>query len=87
MKMFIEGKDRRIAYFIPLDGHTDAGWKVGIAAEGLPHYYGTDWYWDCSYEDAVKLAQEVNDERGISEEEAKEIIHNSVLASFAKEVS
>ena len=85
MKSFIEGKDRNIAYFIPVDGETDRGWNVAIAAEDVPHYYKTDWFWDCDHETAVKLVNEVNAKRGITEEESERIISSSVIASCKKE--
>jgi hypothetical protein len=82
MELLIEGKKRKIAYFIPIQQRTENGWKVGIAAEDLPHYYGTDWTWNCSHEDAEIMVREVNEERGISEEEVKRIVDSSVLASI-----
>jgi hypothetical protein len=85
MKLFIEGKQRRVAYFIPIDGKTDGGWRVGIAVENLPHYYKTDWVWDCSKEVADRLATEVNEERGITAEESEQIQESGVLSSIYDE--
>jgi len=85
MKSFIEGKDRNICYFIPINGETDRGWNVGIAAEDIPHYYKTDWFWKGTYEDAVQLVNLSNAKRGITEEEVERIRSSSVEASMRKE--
>lgn len=85
MELMIEGHMRKIAYFIPIMERQADGWQVGIAAEGLPHFYKTDYRWDCSHEEAEELAQKLNDDRGISKQEAERIISSSVLASCRKE--
>lgn len=84
MKMYIDGVERNIAYFIPLDGKTDKGWMIAIAAEGLPQYYGTDWFYDCEYDKAVELINDFNAHRGITKEETDRIIDSSVLASMVR---
>ena len=82
MKLMVEGKMRNGAYFVPIEGHKKGGWSVGIAVEDMPHYFQTDWLWDCSYETAVELATARNERAGITPEEAERIIDTSVTASM-----
>jgi hypothetical protein len=86
MQLEIEGQKRNVAYFIPVDGKTDRGWNVAIAAEGVPGFFPTDWFWSGSFEDATQLVVLSNAKRGISEEEAERIVGSSVAAS-RKEVA
>jgi len=84
MQLEIEGKMRNVAYFIPIMARQADGWQVGIAVEDVSHFYMTDYRWDCSHEDAVRLAKEQNEQAGISEEEAEAIMNSGVLASCLK---
>jgi hypothetical protein len=82
----IEGELRNVAYFIPVDGNTDRGWNVAIAAEDVSGYFPTDWFWGGTYEAANQLVEASNEKRGISVEEADRIVASSVAAS-RKEVA
>ena len=82
MELMVEGKLRKVAYFIPIAERKSDGWQVGIAAEGLPQWFATDYRWDCSHEMAEQLAEEMNSKAGISPEEAKRIIDSSILESM-----
>jgi len=71
----------KFAYVIPVEGYVEGkGYNVGIAVKGQLGYYKTDWFWDCDYKTACKLANEKNEKLGLTKVEAFKIVCSTMLA-------
>ena len=74
---FVEAsfKGRRVAYFVLDTERTKEGAFIAcLAVEGEPGYFKLDWGWHCSAARAKAETVLMNDNLGLTEEDANEII-------------
>ena len=88
-------KKRTVAY-IPGDAYSEEnkGFRVSIVKEGETGHFPTGdtpeggmtapWYWGPTYSDAKRVADRYNAERGISKEDALDIVGGSMALSFKR---
>ncbi|HHT9137751.1 MAG TPA: hypothetical protein ACFYEK_10990 [Candidatus Wunengus sp. YC60] len=78
-ELMVEIQGKRIAYIINATDFEDGkGFRVGIAVEGKKGYYKTDWWWNCTYAEAQKLADEKNSGLGLDKKEAIKIVFSTM---------
>lgn len=77
---FEEFRDRKVregrTVFWPVTA--EEGWTLGIAIEGIHGYYATDYGSVVSHVSALSWADELNARRGISHEQAVEIVTSTM---------
>ncbi len=62
---------KRLAYFVSqLEKDSEGQYIPCIAVEGLKGFHRTDWRWECKFEQAQKLINEMNEGLGLTELEA-----------------
>lgn len=57
----------------------DDGYSIGIAVEGEPGYYATNYQSVATYEEAKVWASKCNANMGINDAEASEIVLNTMM--------
>jgi len=76
-------------FYIPVDQFDENGYIPSVVTEGEPGHapltgngpHATPWYWGHTYEEARQTAERENLERGITPEDAAEIVLSSFAAS------
>lgn len=72
-------------WYIPHGTDYDGQFIPSIVIENEPgHFPDKNWKWGKDYKIACKAAQQINERRGISEQEAQRIVDSSILASIRK---
>lgn len=75
----------RLAYLILETQRDERGWIVCLCEENKPGYYQSDWRWDCSFEEAKRLADERNIRLGLTPLEASKVVLSSMFSQMTSE--
>lgn len=80
----------RWCYFVPTDAHDGRGFIPSLVVEHVAGHvpmsgqgdFASPWYWGDTYEQATRVCEKVNRDRGIEPDVAALIVASSMGASF-----
>lgn len=74
-------QERRHCFYVPEEPFSDGHFYPSTVIECVAGHYPTDWDWGTDLNHAQETAKKLNEKRGISEEDALDIIGSSMAAS------